>query len=173
MNKRNRNLIALLSVMLLMVSCLCACMVKEKPKETENAVPSTTTGFGVDEWENDPTTATDEGSGIQQPTQESVIDDPTQTTETEITSETTAATTPTDGSQPTESTQNTTPQSPYAPGSLSYEEYMALSAEDQSLYALAFSSVEEYIKWFNTVKAESNSDDVIEITGPVNLEDYS
>lgn len=173
MNKRNRNLIVLLSVMLLLVIGLCACMTKEKPTETDAIIPSTTAAaFEVDEWEDDPTTAgTTEGSGSLQPTQNQ--EDPSPTTLDTEPEDTTETTTPTQDAQPTEGTQATTPQSPYAPGTLSYDEYMALGAEEQQLYALAFSSVEEYIKWFNAVKAESNNDEVIEITGPVDLGDLS
>ena len=72
---------------------------------------------------------------------------------------TTTATTPTTGQQTT---------SP-APGSLSYEEYLKLSTDEQRAYALTFSSVNDYTAWFNAEKEKYENDQVIEITGPVDL----
>ena len=158
MHKRNRNLIAMLSVMLLLVVALCACMAQEELKETETAMPSTTNaGFGVDEWENAVDGET-ENVELSQPTQPESAEDPSQSTQ-----ETTTATNPTEGEQ------TTSPTMPYSPGSLSYEEYMALDAQQQQLYALSFASVEDYIQWFNAAKAEYGNDEVVEITGPVDL----
>ena len=156
MNKRNRNLIAMLCVMLLLVIALCACMTKDKQKDEPTAVPSTTPattdpGYGVDNWED--ISGTEGGSGNQQPTQNETIEEPSQST------------------QPaeTDSTQATTAPNPYTPGSLSYEEYLALDGEQQQLYALSFDSVEAYVNWYNSALEEYENGEVIEITGPVDL----
>lgn len=156
MNKRNRNFIAMLCVMLLLVIALCACMTKDQQNAAENTAPATTDpGYGVDNWED--ISGTGGNGDNQQPTQNETIEEPSQST------------------QPaeTDSTQATTASNPYTPGSLSYEEYLALDGEQQQLYALSFDSVEDYISWYNDALAEYENSEVVEITGPVDLEDYS
>ena len=174
MNKRNRNLIALLTVMLLLVIGLCACMTGGSSGETNAPTPSTTQpAYGVDEWED--ADETEETGSSEPASQTQGTEEPSQTTQPaqSETTEATAATTPTEttpASAPTEgTTQPTTSQSTYTPGSLSYSEYMELTAEQQQQYALSFSSVTDYINWFNAEKEKFENDQVIEITGPVDL----
>lgn len=71
----------------------------------------------------------------------------------------------------TDSTTATPPSDP--PRELTYEEYLALCAEDQLAYMNSFHTVESYIQWFDAAKKEYDENNKgIEITGPIDLEDY-
>ena len=53
---------------------------------------------------------------------------------------------------------------------LTYEEYNALSAEEQEAYFNSFDTIEDFFAWYNKAKAEYEADqDYIEVGGDGNL----
>lgn len=161
MNKRVRNLVIMIAMMLLAVVVLCACIAEQSPA-TEDIVATTSPGYGVDTWDDtEATVENDSSETVETSGQESEDTSETSNPTTEPTSA--IATTPTAGSS------TTVPE----PGSLSYEQFMNMSASDQQAYALAFPSVGDYVTWFNAEKekyeSENENKNVIEITGPIDL----
>ena len=143
MNKRTRNLTALVALMVLAVIGLCACMIREQSQSSSDSAQMTTEfGYGVVDIEDETTESNDENAEI-----------PDSTVETTV--------------APTVNT--TVPTVNYQPGSLTFEEYLKLSGSEQQAYALTFPSIGEYITWYNTEKEKHLNDSSIEITGPIDL----
>ena len=46
-----------------------------------------------------------------------------------------------------------------------------LSSDEQQAYADSFSTISDYITWFNSEKAKYDNSQAIEITGPIDLGD--
>ena len=154
MHKRDRNLIILIALMMIPVICLCACMTQDKPEETENVTPSTTdSGYGIVDFE--------ENTAPQ--------DDEITVTQPEDDGEATEATTATKPAQSAGAEQK--PSAGYKPGSVSYEDFLKLSSDEQQAYADSFSTISDYITWFNSEKAKYDNSQAIEITGPIDLGD--
>ena len=60
-----------------------------------------------------------------------------------------------------------------APKALGFEEYIAMSGEEQKKYMESFSSVEAFFAWYNDAKAKYDEENAgIEIDGEINLGDY-
>lgn len=163
MNKRVRNLIILITIMLLAVVALCACIAEQQPATEGVGTTTTSPGYGVAGWDDTEETAENDSDITSVPTEQGSEAATEASVSTVDTTPGTNATTPATGDD------TTTP----AAGSLDYEQFMNLSASAQQAYALAFPSVEEYIIWFNAEKAkyndENGNNDVIEVTGPIDL----
>lgn len=151
MNKRTRDLVVLIMLMSISIVVLCACMT-DRIVEGDPSATTMDPGYGV--ATSFPTIDT-----IDESTEDKVFPTEQENSNTTESIHTTTATTPTTGQQTT---------SP-APGSLSYEEFLKLSTDEQRAYALTFSSVNDYTAWFNAEKEKYENDQVIEITGPVDL----
>ena len=156
MNKRIRNLTALVALMVLAAIGLCACMIREQSQSSSDPSQMTTEfGYGVVDIEDETTESNDAGDSIGN---ESVSNDenaeiPDSTVETTV--------------APTVNT--TVPTVNYQPGSLTFEEYLKLSGSEQQACALTFPSIGEYITWYNTEKEKHLNDSSVEITGPIDL----
>lgn len=58
-------------------------------------------------------------------------------------------------------------------GNLTYEQYMALSAEQQQAHFESFPSLDAYIAWYNAALAEYEANqNIVEATGPIDIGDY-
>lgn len=162
------------------------------PTETNGTEPVETTEptEGTEPVETiEPTDATEPTEATEpvettEPTEETEpveTTEPTEATEPVETTEPTEATEPVEPTEPTETTEPTDPtdstqpeettppeiQEPTEPSEpvelLTYEEYMALSPEEQQAYFLSFEDPADYMAWFNQAKAEyeANKDDIV------------
>ena len=61
---------------------------------------------------------------------------------------------PTEPTAPTESETPTEPTVPSEPASTSFEQYNAMSPEEQYAFFCTFSSMEDFVAWYNNAKAE-------------------
>ena len=79
------------------------------------------------------------------------------------------ATKPTEGnsSEAEKPTQSTTPS---GPKELTYDEYWALSGQEQLNYIMAFSSMNDFVAWYQRAAADVEDAPVIELDGSVDLE---
>lgn len=145
MDRRKKTLTILIALMLAAVVGLCACMTQGITNEIEPLQTTSDKGYGIDDWNDS-----------EQTNETNFGDVPAQTEQA--------------GEESAEATSSaTTP----APGSLNYQDYMNLSTSEQEAYAESFSSIGDYVMWFNTEKEkydnENGNKDVIEVTGPIDL----
>ena len=61
---------------------------------------------------------------------------------------------PTEPTAPTETETPTEPTVPSEPASTSFEQYNAMSPEEQYAFFCTFSSMEDFVAWYNNAKAE-------------------
>lgn len=78
--------------------------------------------------------------------------------------------------KPDDTTANTdNPSTPIEPGpdtSLTYEEYMAMTATQQQAYFESFASIDDYFTWYNDAKkAYEDAQDRVEIDGEIDIGD--
>ena len=151
MNNRMRSLVILILLMSIMIVGLCACMVNKRI-ESDSSTTTMDSGYGVED-------TFPMQDAVVENTEETVLPTEQKNNDENDPVHTTTATTPSAGESPS------TP----AVGSLTYEEYIKLPADKQQAYALTFPSVNDYIVWFNSEKEKYENDQVIEITGPIDL----
>lgn len=82
-------------------------------------------------------------------------------------------TTPETKPQPTDPSQNTKPDM-QKPDSLSYEAYLAMTGDQQREFCDSFESISAFRGWLLAAKeAYDKENEAIEITGPIDLNDYT
>lgn len=158
MNKRIRQLCFIITIMLTAIILLCACMGKDHAPPSEETITITEDmGYGVVDLEDETTQpVTDEKNATEEDSKDS------------------AGSLLPPGTEATEATTTATePTVSYKPGSLTFDEYLKLSGSEQQAYALSFSTIGDYITWFNTEKEKYENNQAIEITGPVDLNDLT
>lgn len=155
------------------VMCLPACNSQPNiPLDDDRSVPGVTQsqttavptteypGYGQVTFPDEPETDTTSPT-VEDPVKESQPSDPVETVP-EGTNP--GQTTPTDPSQSTEPVED-------MPVQLRFEEYLAMTGEEQYAYAQTFPSMMDYVNWYNAARAEYDQNEAIEITGPVDLDD--
>lgn len=150
----NKKLCAMLLALVFAAVCLVAC--KEEQQQ-----PTETLMDGQFFWDELPSTDPQPES---QPEDQVPATEPTQG-ETEgateaptVSGETTA---PTQGESSTQPTQG--------PEELTFEEYLKMSADEQRAFSKTFPSREAFDLWYDQALAESDRNNVIEVTGPIDL----
>ncbi len=98
---------------------------------------------------------------VEDPVKESQPSDPVETIPEEMNPGQTTPTSPSQSTKPLET----------VPVQLRFEEYLAMTGEEQYAYAQTFPSMMDYVNWYNAARAEYDQNEAIEITGPVDLDD--
>lgn len=87
-------------------------------------------------------------------------------------------TVPTEGTDPTEATKPEDPTEATEPeeestqpagnvGNVTYEDYMAMTGDEQSKFADSFPSVKDFVEWYNSVKEEADIPEPTVLEGDV------
>lgn len=119
------------------------------------------------------TEPTEEPTDPEEDPDEDPLEDPTDPDEDPV-EPTEEPTDPEDDDPPVETTQPTEPQTGSdEPVVLTYEEYMALSPEEQQAYYESFPTLEEFIAWHNAALEEYEANNTVPVvTGPIDIGDY-
>lgn len=166
-------LVSALIVLSLSMVMITGCSSKEPVAPGTSADTTSDPGFGVETDTLGEDAFTDD-TGESSQTTGSATDLPGTTGPAETTApgtvpgETTAATTP-------ETTTGTTPETTTAPTTptMTFEQYWAMSGEQQMEFANSFPSYDAYLAWYRQAEQEYNNKDVVEITGPIDLGDLN
>lgn len=179
MNKNWKKLLC--AVIAVLTLCGCRSGGGETTAPSESALPETTAptvtlpeGEGVEDWdeplETDPAQTTVPVETTQ-PTEEPDGETPESTENPTEPAPTTPQTQPT---APSEPQQTNPPQSGGSdPADLTYEEYLAMTPEQQQAHYEQFPSLEAYIAWHNAaLKEYEDSQTSIEVTGGIDIGDF-
>ena len=163
MNKKNSTSIFAMVMTILLLVSLTIAGCSQQPTET---VGETTSGNGdIFIWDE----ITEESESTTQDTEPQVTvpatTDDGGEKETVGQETTPAATNPTQ-----EETDDTKPAQDA--NTMTFEQYVALSAAEQKAFAKTFPTTEDFILWYNNAREAAGQGDVIEVTGPVDLGQY-
>ena len=144
--------------------CLCGCSGGDDIAPTTDTTatkPTDNTSTGA---------ATGPQTSTQQPQPGQETAGPTEGTKP--TQKPTEPVTPTTPSAPDPSVPETTEPAPTPGGRLTYEEYMALSAAEQTAYRESFESTKAFFDWYNAARAEYDAKDPpIDVDGSIDMGD--
>ena len=159
----NKKILALILVMAMALSMVLAgCGAKEEAEPTY-------IGIADDPFGELPTAQV-----IEPDATEATQPQPTETpTEATTPGETTPVVTTPATTVPTQ-TETTAPTEPEDPGKgVTYQQYTAMTADQQREFAKKFSSRDAFLLWYDAAMEEAKQNDVIEVTGPVDLDQYN
>lgn len=166
MNKKTM-LIVCISVAVLLLLAVAVLLLRDKEPNTPN-VPTTTqpetVNFLPGEGEYDPSVM-DQEPDISEST---VAMDPDDTTAPSGEKEDTNQQTKPQETQPVTQPETTKPETGNKE-QLTYEQYLALSKDEQVAFVQSFETTDAYFEWYNAAKAEYDQKEVGELDGPIDF----